>query len=160
MVKHGFITQELAAWARLEVIELHQKPQPFLAPHFVLYVGDYIKATLGENALLHGGLDVWTTLDLNLNTKANLILEQNLETFEKSTDGHNGSVVIINPPTGQILAMVGSRDYARGDVQGEVNNALAINSPGSTPAAHDATAHMQGGPGRTSSKGRSPHVGW
>ncbi len=145
MAKHGFITQELAAWAKLEVIELHPKPQPFLAPHFVLYAGDYIKATLGENALLHGGLDVWTTLDLNLNTRANEILEQNLQTFEKSTDGHNGSVVVINPPTGQILAMVGSRDYARVDVQGEVNNALAINSPGSTlkPFTY-ATAFMQG----------------
>src|SRR6185295_59558 len=145
MVTHGYISAEIATWAKLEVIELHPAPQPFLAPHFVQYVGDYIKQTLGEDALLHGGLSVWTTLDLNLQTKANDILEQNLETYEASTDGHNGSVVIISPPTGEILAMVGSRNYFRDDVDGTVNNALALNSPGSTlkPFTY-ATAFMQG----------------
>ncbi len=145
LAKHGYITQTNADWAKFEVIELHPQPQPFLAPHFVNYVGDYIKATLGEDALLHGGLDVWTTLDLNLNTKANEILEQNLQTYEDSTNGHNGSVVILQPATGQILAMVGSRDYFREDIDGTVNNALALNSPGSTlkPFTY-ATAFMQG----------------
>jgi membrane peptidoglycan carboxypeptidase len=145
MVKHGFITQDEANWAKLEVIELHPKPRPFLAPHFVQYVGDYIKATLGEDALLHGGLDVLTTLDLNLQDKANAALEENLEKYEASSNGHNGSVVVIEPSTGQILVMVGSRDYFRQDVYGEVNNAIALNSPGSTlkPFTY-ATAFMQG----------------
>ncbi len=142
---HGFITQEVANWAKFEVIELHPKALPFLAPHFVLYVGDYLKATLGEEALYHGGLDVWTTLDLNLNTKANEILEGNLQTYEATSRGHNGSVVVIQPATGQILAMVGSRDYFRDDIDGRVNNAIALNSPGSTlkPFTY-ATAFMQG----------------
>ena len=145
MAAHGFITQQMANWAKLEVIELHPRPQAFLAPHFVQYVGDYIKQTLGDEALYHGGLSVWTTLDLDLQTKANDILEKNLETYEASTDGHNGSVVIISPPTGQILAMVGSRDYFREDIDGSVNNALGLNSPGSTlkPFTY-ATAFMQG----------------
>jgi membrane peptidoglycan carboxypeptidase len=145
MAKHGYISQETAGWAKLEVIELHPKPLPFLAPHFVNYVADYIRQTLGEQALLHGGIDVWTTLDLNLNQKANDILEQNLEKYEASSNGHNGSVVIIQPATGQILAMVGSRDYFRDDIDGKVNNAIALNSPGSTlkPFTY-ATAFMQG----------------
>lgn len=145
MVKHGYLTPLEAAWARLEVITLSPKPQPFLAPHFVLYVGEYITQQLGEEALLHGGLEVTTTLDLALQTRANEILEQHLRTYENSTNGHNGSVVIIEPPTGQILAMVGSRDYFRDDIQGRVNNATALNSPGSTlkPFTY-ATAFMQG----------------
>jgi membrane peptidoglycan carboxypeptidase len=145
MAAHGFISQELANWTKLEAIDLHPKAQPFLAPHFVLYVGDYIKATLGEDALLHGGLDVYATLDLQLNAKANQILEQNLETYEASSNGHNGAVVIIDPPTGEILAMVGSRDYSRDDIDGRVNDALALRSPGSTlkPFTY-ATAFMQG----------------
>lgn len=145
LAKHGYISQLTADWAKFEVIELHPKAQPFLAPHFVLYVGDYIRSTLGEDALLHGGIDVWTTLDLNLNTKANEILEQNLQKYEDSTNGHNGSVVILQPATGQILAMIGSRDYFRDDVDGRVNNAVALNSPGSTlkPFTY-ATAFMQG----------------
>lgn len=145
MVKHKFITQETANWAKLEQIVLNPQPRPFLAPHFVNYVGDYIKATLGEAALYHGGLEVWTTLDLELNTRVNEILERHLQTYENSTRGHNGSIVIIEPPTGQILAMVGSRDYWREDIDGSVNNALALNSPGSTlkPFTY-ATAFMQG----------------
>jgi len=145
MVKHGFITAELGAWAKLEQIVLNPKPRPFLAPHWVQYVADYIKATLGEEALHSGGLEVTTTLDLGLNTKANEILEKYLRTYERSSNGHNGSVVIIHPPTGQILAMVGSRDYFREDVDGTVNNAVAVNSPGSTlkPFTY-TTALMQG----------------
>jgi membrane peptidoglycan carboxypeptidase len=111
----------------------------------VLYTADYIKAVLGEEALYHGGLSILTTLDLPLNDAANRYLEGHLQTYEASSQGHNGSVVVLHPPTGQILAMVGSRDYFRQDVNGEVNNAIALNSPGSTlkPFTY-ATAFMQG----------------
>ncbi|MBF6599968.1 MAG: penicillin-binding protein [Dehalococcoidia bacterium] len=132
MVKHGYIDQTTANFARLYQIKLNPKPQPFLAQHFVLYVADYIRRTLGEDALMRGGLSVLTTLDLNLNTQANLLLENNLRKYEQSSGGHNGAVVVINPPTGQILAMVGSRDYNRADIDGTVNAALALRSPGST----------------------------
>jgi membrane peptidoglycan carboxypeptidase len=132
MVEHGYISQTEANWARLEKITLNPAQQPFLAPHFVQYVGDYIKQTLGEDALLHGGLSVLTTLDLPLQTEANQILDKNIEKYEASSHGHNGSVVIMDPPTGQILAMVGSRDYNDSAVNGQVNNAIALNSPGST----------------------------
>ncbi|MEX0749197.1 MAG: transglycosylase domain-containing protein [Dehalococcoidia bacterium] len=145
MVKHDFIDAETGRWAKLEVITLNPKPLPFLAPHFVQYVAEYIRATFGERALTHGGLDVTTTLDLDLNTRVNEALEKYLQTYEGSSNGHNGSVVIINPPTGEILAMVGSRDYFREDIDGTVNNAVALNSPGSTlkPFTY-ATAFMQG----------------
>ncbi len=145
MVKHGYITAEDAAWAKLEQIVLNPQPRPFLAPHFVNMVGDYIRQTLGEEALLHAGLEVHTTLDLPLQTRVNEILEQHLQTYENSTQGHNGAVVIIEPPTGRVLAVVGSRDYFREDVDGTVNNALAINSPGSAlkPFTY-ATAFMNG----------------
>ncbi|HEY7802372.1 MAG TPA: transglycosylase domain-containing protein [Dehalococcoidia bacterium] len=132
MVEHGYISQTTANWARLYQITLSPKPQPFLAPHFVQYVGDYIKSTMGEDALLHGGLSVLTTLDLNLNNEATLLLDSNINKYEQASNGHNGAVVIINPPTGQILAMVGSRDYGRADIDGSVNEALALRSPGST----------------------------
>jgi membrane peptidoglycan carboxypeptidase len=145
MVRHGAIDETTRDWAMLEEIVLNPKPRPFLAPHFVLYTADYIKAVLGEEALYHGGLSILTTLDLPLNDAANRYLEGHLQTYEASSQGHNGSVVVLHPPTGQILAMVGSRDYFRQDVNGEVNNAIALNSPGSTlkPFTY-ATAFMQG----------------
>jgi membrane peptidoglycan carboxypeptidase len=145
MVRHGVIDTELRDWAMLEPIELKPAPRPFLAPHFVLYVADYLKPIVGEEALLHGGLTVWTTLDLPLQERANEILEENLLQYEDVSQGHNGAVVVINAPTGEILAMVGSRDYFRDDIAGRNNNAIALNSPGSTlkPFTY-ATAFMQG----------------
>jgi membrane peptidoglycan carboxypeptidase len=145
MVRHGKIDAETAAWAKLEVITVSPRQLPFHAPHFVQYVGEYIKATLGEEALYRGGLQVTTSLDLGMQWMANATLEKYVSTFERASNGHNGAVVIIEPPTGQILAMVGSRDYFRDDVHGRVNNAIAQNSPGSTlkPFTY-ATAFMQG----------------
>lgn len=145
MERNGAITPEDHRWALLEDIRLNPAPEPFLAPHFALYVGDYIRATLGEDALYHGGLKVVTTLDLPLQQDANATLEKYIETYEDVSQGHNGAVVVIQPATGQILAMVGSRNYFDTGIQGEVNNATALNSPGSTlkPFTY-ATAFMQG----------------
>ena len=148
MVKHGFLDRQTADWAKLEVITLAPKQRPFQAPHFVLYVEEYLKATLGEDAVYRGGLDVTTTLDLELNLKANEILEEYLDLYERSSGGHNGSIVIIEPTTGQILSMVGSRDYFRDDIDGRVNNATAVNSPGSTlkPFTYATAFKMGWGP--------------
>ena len=132
MVKHGQVSAELAAWAKFELISLRPSERPFLAPHFVQFVGDEITRQLGDDALYRAGLEIHTTLDLGLQTQANLYLEQHLRTYEKNSGGHNGAVVIMHAPSGQILAMVGSRDYFRDDVNGRVNNALGLNSPGST----------------------------
>jgi membrane peptidoglycan carboxypeptidase len=145
MSHHGLIDEETAAWAKFEEIQLHPSQRPFHAPHFVQYVADYVKVTLGEHALYNGGLEIHTTLDLAMQWKANAALEKYLRQYENSTQGHNGSVVVLEPPTGQILVMVGSRDYFRDDIDGRVNNAVALNSPGSTlkPFTY-ATAFKQG----------------
>lgn len=145
MAEHGVISQQDANWAKLEKIQLHPAGDPMLAPHFVQYVADYISRTLGPDALYNGGLRVVTTLDLNLNNEANAILDQQIAAHEAATNAHNGAVVIIDPKNGQILAMVGSRDYARADIDGAVNDSIALRSPGSTlkPFTY-ATAFMEG----------------
>ena len=90
MVKQGHLSAELAAWAKLDVIVLRPAERPFLAPHFVQFVGDEITRQLGDEALYRAGLEVHTTLDLGLQTRANLYLEQHLQTYEKTSGGHNG----------------------------------------------------------------------
>jgi membrane peptidoglycan carboxypeptidase len=144
MVKHGFIDRELGNWAKLERIELEPKPWPLLAPHWVQYVGDHIRMTMGDEALYRSGLDVVTTLDLELQDDLNEVLERHLQTYEHMAGGHNGSIVAIEPETGQILVMIGSRDYFREDIDGHVNNALGLNSPGSAlkPFTYTATLEM------------------
>lgn len=124
---------------------------PVKAPHWVF---DYIERQLveryGKEALYRGGLRVTTTLDLALQGKAQAALEHWISEFEGTAQGHNGSLVAIDPKTSEILVMVGSRDYFRDDIQGRNNNATALNSPGSTlkPFAYAAAFEQLGwGPG-------------
>ncbi len=114
---------------------------PVQAPHWVFdYIQPQIEKLYGKEALYRGGLRVTTTLDLNLQAKAQAALEQWISEFESTAHGHNGALVAIDPRTSEILVMVGSRDYF-GDTYyedcnctlgGRNNNATALNSPGST----------------------------
>jgi membrane peptidoglycan carboxypeptidase len=106
---------------------------PVQAPHFVFdYIQPELERLFGKDALLQDGLRVTTTLDLDLQQKAQVALEKWISEFEASASGHNGALVAIDPKTSEVLVMVGSRDYFRDDIEGRNNNALAGNSPGST----------------------------
>jgi membrane peptidoglycan carboxypeptidase len=147
MVKHGEITSEQAEQAVDEPIEIVPQRFPIEAPHWVLsYVQPILEELVGRDMLYRGGLRVTTTLDLDLQEKAQDALEQWISEFEETSNGHNGSVVAIDPKTGEILVMVGSRDYFRDDIQGRNNMAVAPNSPGSAfkPFTY-LTAFMENG---------------
>ena len=114
------------------------------ALHFVQYVREYLEDTYGKEALL-GGLKVTTTLDYNLEKKAEDILASYAKENEKKFNAKNAALVAIDPKTGQILAMVGSRDYFDKEIDGSFNVALAHRQPGSAfkPIVY-ATAFMKG----------------
>jgi membrane peptidoglycan carboxypeptidase len=119
--------------AKQEPLGLTPQHFPIEAPHFVFsYVQPELETRFGKDALYHGGLVVTTTLDLNLQMKANATLEQWIAQYEDTSNSHNGAITVIDPRSGEILVMVGSRDYFRDDIQGQVNNVLAASSPGST----------------------------
>ncbi|MCY3567389.1 MAG: penicillin-binding transpeptidase domain-containing protein, partial [Chloroflexi bacterium] len=84
-----------------------------------------------DNLMDNGGLRVRTSLDFALQERAEVELRTAIDDFEASTGAHNGSVVAIDPATGQILAMVGSRDFFDESIDGQVNLATATHSPGS-----------------------------
>ena len=124
---------------------------PVQAPHFVF---DVIQPQLvhdfGLEALHQGGLRVTTSLDLDLEEKAQGIIENWVSEFEAVSDAHNGALVAIDPRTSEILTYVGSRDYFRDDIKGQNNNANSLNSPGSTlkPFTYAAAFEKLGwGPG-------------
>ena len=80
-----------------------------------------------------GQLRVTTTLDASLQAKAEEIVHvADLDRLEPQVGATNGALVAMDPRTGEILAMVGSHDFFRDDISGQVNNALALNQPGST----------------------------
>lgn len=101
------------------------------APHFVFFIKNYLENKYGEEALQEG-LKVTTTLDYNLQQKAEEIVKQGALDNQKNYDSDNAGLVAIDPKTGQILSMVGSRDYFDKSVDGNYNVALAHRQPGSS----------------------------
>ena len=121
---------------------------PVQAPHFVFdVIQPQLEHDFGLEALHRGGLRVTTTLDLDLEEKAQGVLENWIGQFEDVSDAHNGALVAIDPRTSEVLTYVGSRDYFRDDIQGKNDNAQALNSPGSTLKPFTYTAAFE-------------HLGW
>jgi len=142
MADLGFITQEQAQQAMDQELEFAVARDSIIAPHFVLYVKELLAQKYGEDVLQKDGLKVITTLDVKLQRIAEQTIEQyDLEQFNAS----NAALVSIDPKTGQVLAMVGSRDYFDTANDGNVNVCLALRQPGSSfkPFVY-ATAFKQG----------------
>lgn len=132
MREDGYITreQEDEAKAQLPSVEFQKKEASFKAPHFVQYVQKVLEERYGEQVLESGGLKVTTTLDLDLQEKTQEIVSEEIQKVEKQRIG-NGAAVIINPETGEILSMVGSKNFNDPNYDGQVNVALAKRQPGS-----------------------------
>ncbi len=138
--------------ARAEEITISQKRFPIEAPHWVL---QYIEPQLEEmfpepDALYTDGLVVTTTLDLDMQYQTQAAMEKWILEFEDVSNSHNGSMMIMDPKTGEILVMIGSRDYFNEAIEGKNNNATACNSPGSAfkPFAYLSTfINLKWGPG-------------
>ncbi|MGQ9713381.1 MAG: PBP1A family penicillin-binding protein [Anaerolineae bacterium] len=132
MVKHGFASAEEAARALAEPLRLAPRSASLTmrAPHFTVYVREQLEARYGPQALYRNGLRVVTTLDLDLQAAAEDALRKHLTTLADH-NAHNGAVVVLDPTTGEILALVGSADFWDEAIDGQVNMALSPRQPGS-----------------------------
>lgn len=132
MAEIGFITPEEQAAAESETVSfLPFENRGIKAPHFVIWIRDYLEKKYGEAALYSRGLRVITTLDWPLEERAEAIVKQYAEENSKQFNAKNASLVAIDPKTGQVLAMVGSKDYFDVAGEGNFNVALAHRQPGS-----------------------------
>ncbi len=132
MYELGFITEEEYQKAKNEVVVFQpQKPTSIQAPHFVFFIKDYLEKKYGADVLESGGLNVVTTLNYELQKKAETIVAERAKENEKIADGKNAAVVVIDANTGGILAMVGSRDYFDKEIDGNFNVVTAQRQPGS-----------------------------
>ena len=128
----GFIDDAAYAAAKNEAVSFAPAGQnSIIAPHFVFYILNQLEETYGANALV-SGLRVTTTLDADLETKAESIVNTYALQNQKDFNASNASLVAIDPATGQILAMVGSRNFFDTTIDGQYNAALALRQPGST----------------------------
>jgi len=110
MAQEGYISQEQADEAKQVELEFAKVSQTIKAPHFVLYVEEYLFENYGKNFLEEEGFRVYTTLDWELQEAAEKAIEENIER-NKAYKAYNSALVAINPKTGEILAMVGSTDW-------------------------------------------------
>ncbi len=102
------------------------------APHFVFYVLDELEKKYGKKTVREGGLRVYTTLDFELQKTAEKIVHKGTEYNQARYGGENAALTAIDPQNGQILVMVGSRDYFDPQIDGEVNVAIRPRQPGSS----------------------------
>lgn len=126
-------TQDDYDKAKAEVVTFQpQQPVHIAAPHFVFYIINYLESRYGVDALEGGGLKIITTLDYNLQKKAEGIALLKAKENEKNWGGSNTAIVVTDPKTGQILSMVGSRDYFDKTIDGNFNVTTAARQPGSS----------------------------
>ncbi len=133
MLKNDFITDEEYEEAKAATVTFHpQATSGIRAPHFVFFVREYLAEKYGEESLAERGFRVITTLDATLQEKA----EETVFTFahknEKQFNAENAGMVALDPKTGEILVMVGSRDYFDEDIDGNFNVTVAKRQPGSS----------------------------
>lgn len=133
MLSLGMITKEDYGLAQKEKVEfLTKNSENIRAPHFVMYIRDYLIQKYGEDSASVGGLRVKTTIDFDMQQKAEDVIKRFAPSIEENYKASNASMVAIDPKTGDILTMVGSKDYFSKKIDGNYNTALAKRQPGST----------------------------
>lgn len=132
MFESGFITAAEYEEARVVVVEFQARDDTGIkAPHFVFYVREYLEEKYGIQEVNEGGLHVVTTLDYDLQKKAEEVVERYAKENERTFNAENAALVAVDPTNGQILAMVGSRGYFDDGIDGKFNITLAKRQPGS-----------------------------
>lgn len=133
MLDEGYINQEQYDGALIENVVFNTNATNSIkAPHFVFYIMDYLQEKYGIDAIESGGYIIKTTLDYDLQQKAELAVAAHTEENEKKYGATNSAMVVMDPKTGQILSMVGSRNYFDKKIDGAYNIATAKRQPGSS----------------------------
>lgn len=134
MVELGFITEEEADEAKEDNILVRMNPsyENITAPHFVMYVREQLSTRYGEKVIEQGGLKVTTTLNIDKQRVAEEVINDKTEKNYLNYNASNAALVSLDTKTGQILAMVGSKDYFDETIDGNVNVVLRPRQPGSS----------------------------
>jgi penicillin-binding protein 1C len=133
MEKDGFISSEERALAEETILHYTETPYPIHAPHFVWMVKSQLDACSEINFAAQS-LVVRTTLDLNLQQIAEEAITRQLREYRERApeqNVNNAAAVMIDPRTGELLALVGSADYFDESIAGSINMVTSPRQPGS-----------------------------
>jgi penicillin-binding protein 1A len=143
MAKQGYITQKQADEAKqvdvlAQVHEQSPKYKDIKAPYFVLAAKQELEQTYGASTVQRGGWKVITTLDMDLQNKAESLVAENLPKI-KRFGADQEAMVGEDVQTGQIVSLVGGTDFNNPDY-GQNNYAAGILiPPGSSFKPYDYT---------------------
>ncbi len=133
MAEVGFITPEIHDQAKGEEVVFYEKiNQGIKAPHFVFWLKGYLDGRYGKENIETNNFKVISTIDWELQQKVEALAKQYGDQNQEKFDAQNNSVVVIDPKTGQILALTGSRDYFNKEISGNFNVTTAHRQPGSS----------------------------
>lgn len=133
MLELGFVNEEEFNNAKAEEVAfIGDTNTGIQAPHFVMYIREQLAERYGDEDLATRGLKVITTLDYELQVEAEEIVNEYALENETRFNASNAALVAMNPDNGDILTMVGSRDYFDEEIDGNYNIALAERQPGSS----------------------------
>ncbi|KPJ55546.1 hypothetical protein AMJ49_06910 [Parcubacteria bacterium DG_74_2] len=110
MAEEGYISKEEAEEAKKKEISFAPKIVEIKAPHFTIYIKSQLEREYGEEFLKENGLKVYTSLDWELQQSAEIAVEDRVK-INEGYRAHNAALVALNPKNGEVLAMVGSKDY-------------------------------------------------
>ncbi len=133
MREDGYIDAETEKAAQAELAKMYFAPQTAAieAPHFVFWVKQQLEKLYGTSVVEQGGLEVETSLDEDLQQEAEKIVKEELAKV-KNLHITNAGAVVVDPRRGDVLAMVGSKDYFAKDIDGKFNVVTqALRQPGS-----------------------------
>ena len=131
MLENGYINKSEYDSAINEKLNFAENKTKIKAPHFVMYVKDYLESTYGKSMVTGGGLSVITTLDSKIQSMAEAVIADELARL-KNYKVTNAGVIITNPRSGEILAMIGSKNYFDLLNDGNVNTIFSLRPPGSS----------------------------
>ncbi len=133
MYELGHITKEQKDLSQKEEIVFEKSVQNSgKALHFVMYIREFLEEKYGIDMVLNGGLKVITSLDYTLQKQFEDIVKDGALENAKKFKAENSALVAIDPKTGQILSMVGSRDFFDTEIPGQFNITTAFRQPGSS----------------------------
>lgn len=131
MHENGFITETQRQKSAFEKPVYAQNRDSIKSPHFVMYVRSLLANKYGEQVLANAGLSVTTTLDYTLQKNIESIITDEIDSLER-LHVTNAAAMVLDVHTGEILAMVGSKDYFDDTNDGNVNVAIRARQPGSS----------------------------
>ncbi|MBU3935626.1 transglycosylase domain-containing protein [Patescibacteria group bacterium] len=131
MEKAGFINKEMMIWLLKKEIKIEPESKKITAPHFVFWIKTILEERYGFKNFEKLGLTVTTSLNKETQEMAEKIVKEEVDKVARLRIS-NGAAVVIEVKNGDVLAMVGSKDYNAEDIDGKVNVTTSLRQPGSS----------------------------